>query len=580
MIGLLQRLLPFISYRRKLQLCLIFFLMFLSAFAEIISIGAVVPFLGVLLDPTIILDNHYFIYINHKFQFDESKLILITTILFIIVVILSALIKFSLLWNIKRVGHGIGSDLSILIYDKTINQPYQDFIKLNSSDLISGISTKISVVTGNVLLPILQFFSSSLIISIILLMLVIVNPIISLVIFFILGSIYSVILLFTKSRLKKNSQRISHSSNNLIKVIQESVGGIRDIILGNYQDYFNGLYLNADQSLRKGKAENEIISAMPKFLMETVGIIIISIIAFIYSSDNDNLLSIIPLLGATAVGAQKILPLLQQVYASISMIRGETVSFHDVLGLLHANTCDVVTNKSIERISFDSTIEFRDVSFSYSNNNEYELSNVNLRINKGDIVGIIGETGSGKSTFIDLLIGLLRKNKGEILIDGRSLSDTNINEWRSLIAHVPQSIYLTDNTIKENIAFGVSYDEINFSRVEYVCEKACLNEFVDKLDTIVGERGINLSGGQRQRIGIARALYDDSKEIIVFDEATSALDDEIESKIIESLHLNLKNEYTIFMIAHRLSSLKHCNKIITISNGEIKSIKNGIETRS
>ena len=571
-----KRIWPFLNQKRKKQLVLILVLMILSSFSEIISIGSVIPFLGVLISPEKIFENETIIPLLDFFEINNNdQLIPVFTFLFVFAAIFSGTVRFMLLWFQKRVGHGIGSDLSIDIFNKTLHQSYITYLNKNSSQLISGISTKISVVTGNTLLPILQLLSSSFIILSILLILIIVDPIISLITFFAFGIIYSVILILTKKQITSNSLKISKSADKLIKVIQEGLGGIRDILIDGTQKEFCKSYREADLPLRLSKANNEIISGMPKFLIETLGIILIALVAYMSSLTENGLIDSIPVLGALAIGAQRLLPLLQQFYASITMIKGEKASFYDVLDLLN-QPLNNHSEKSVKKIDFVNKIEFKNIAFKYDKLNNNVLEDINLIIKRGERVGLIGSTGSGKSTLLDLLMGLLHPTQGQLIVDSIEIDETNFTHWQKNIAHVPQSIYLSDASVNENIAFGIPKEKINHERVIEVCKQAQIFDFINnlpkKFETTVGERGVKFSGGQRQRLGIARALYK-SARLIVFDEATSALDEDTEVEVMNSIN-SLENNVTMFIVAHRTSTLKQCDKIIKIENGNIQKILN------
>ncbi len=564
---------PHLSSRRKKQILLLILLTIFASIFEIVSIGSVVPFLGVLLSPDKIFNNEDFSYALQFLEINSiDNLAPKITILFILSALFSGMSRFLLLYMQKFLGHGIGSDISISIFKRTLYQPYKVFMVRNSSKIISGISTKISVVTGSTILPIFQFMSSSFIIFSIVIVLIIVNPLVSIIVFLGFGSMYALMMLLSKNKLKKNSIRISKSSDLLIKAIQEGLGGIRDIIVNSTQEVYCKVYNDCDRPLRKAKANNEIIYGMPKFLIETIGIVAIAFIAFSFTKTDGGLAVQIPLLGAFAIGAQKLLPLLQQLYASISQIKGEKSSFRDVMELLN-QPMPKNHNKPFSNIAFNSNIELKAIFFRYDNSSlNWTLNNVNIKVKKGEKIGLIGSTGSGKSTLIDLILGLLNPSQGHFLVDGVVIDANNSKSWQSKIAHVPQDIFLADASVKQNIAFGVN--NINMERVKQAARNAEISDFIESLplgyDTNIGERGVKFSGGQQQRLGIARALYK-SADLIIFDEATSALDRKTEKEVMNSID-SLSKSVTIILVAHRISSLSNCDRIIQIENGSIKRI--------
>jgi ATP-binding cassette subfamily B protein len=272
-----------------------------------------------------------------------------------------------------------------------------------------------------------------------------------------------------------------------------------------------------------------------------------------------------------ALGAQRLLPLMQQLFGNWSVVAGSKGSMRDVLNLLDQPLPTFANQSEPEPLKLSQSIVFQEVSFRYSNHTPWVLNDVNLTIPKGAHVGIIGATGSGKSTLLDLMMGLLRPTRGRILVDGNPIDLTNQRAWQRTIAHVPQSIYLTDATITENIAFGIPPGQIDIERVRKAAQQAQIAHFIESriegYDAVVGERGVRLSGGQRQRIGIARALYKQAS-VLIFDEATSALDNDTEQAIMETIE-DLNKEITLFMIAHRISTLKKCNLTLIVENGKI-----------
>jgi ATP-binding cassette subfamily B protein len=306
--------------------------------------------------------------------------------------------------------------------------------------------------------------------------------------------------------------------------------------------------------------------------MEAIGMGLIAILAYFMTQQQNGISTAIPILGALALGAQRLLPTLQQAYSSYSAIQGSKSSIQDVLDLLNQPLpIHATQNQSLE-IPFKKEITLNNISFRYSKNTPWVLKNINLKITKGMRIGFIGSTGSGKSTLLDIIMGLLEPTKGEVVVDNHVITISNRQVWQKHIAHVPQSIYLSDSTIEENIAFGISRDEINTKRVEKSIKQAKIDELISEsmgnYQTIVGEQGIRLSGGQRQRIGIARALYKQA-DILVLDEATSALDNDTEFEVMKELS-GLKKDLTVLIIAHRLSTLKGCDKIIKIhDNGAV-----------
>jgi len=373
----------------------------------------------------------------------------------------------------------------------------------------------------------------------------------------------------TKSILKKNSKIISHQSNQMIKVIQEGLGGIRDVLINGHQTFYSESYRAADSKFRNAGAINKFIISSPRFIMETIGMLVISILAYLITKSNDGIMNAVPVLGAMAIGAQKLLPALQQVYSSVTNMKSAKSSFLDVIDLLNQEIKS--EENGIKKIEFRKYIEIKNVSFQYPSAKQEILKNLNLEIFKGDKVGIVGSTGSGKTTLLDIIMGLLIPSFGDIFIDGFKLTSNNRVNWQKNLSHVPQEVYLSDVSIAENIALGFKKNEIDLKQIMKVCEAAGVNSFISDLpnsyETLVGEKGVKLSGGQKQRIGIARALYRKS-DILLLDEATSALDVRTEKDVMEKIQ-NLDKNLTIIMIAHRISTLRNCDYILEVNQGKI-----------
>jgi ATP-binding cassette subfamily B protein len=351
--------------------------------------------------------------------------------------------------------------------------------------------------------------------------------------------------------------------------LQEGLGGIRDVLIDGSQDTFSEIYEKADSQLRKSQAKITYISSSPRFSIEMFALVLMAIFAYQLSNNPNGINNPIPLLGTLALGAQRILPILQQIYVGYTNIKGGESYLVDVLNLLEQPLPEA-HNISNKKLLFNKKIIFNNVGFYYTKKS-IVLDEINFSINKGSKVGIFGKTGGGKSTILDILMGLLTSTSGTLFIDDQAIDASNVKLWQKHIAHVPQFIYLSDSTIAENIAFGISPDQIDYNRLKIAASKARLLETIELMPngflTSVGERGISLSGGQRQRIGIARAIYKQA-DVIIFDEATSALDSETESEIMQEIY-NLDKNITIFIVAHRLSTLKNCNHFFEVGNKRI-----------
>lgn len=575
--SLLNRLIGHVSSVRQRQFCFLAVLMVLSSFAEILSIGAVFPFLGVLTTPKYVFEHSLAIPLLSYFNITSAdELLLPVTIGFIFAVLSASAIRLFLLWATTKLSFATGADLSVDIYRKTLYQPYSVHLSRNSSEIIDGISVKTNNVIYSVILPSLTLISSAILVITILIALYVMNPMIAMVSFGGFGSIYALIIILTKKRILHNGRKIAFESSRLIKSLQEGLGGIRDILLDNTQSIYCKSYQATDRALRQAQGSNLFISQSPRFGMEALGMVLIAILAYGLSSKSDGVSTAIPLLGAFALGAQRLLPILQQAYYGWTNIRGMQSTLASVLELLDQPVPSDSLEDNPGSIAFEKHISLNNVSFRYPASEIKILDKLNLMIPKGSRVGIIGATGSGKSTLLDMLMLLLEPASGTIEIDGVELNASNRLAWQKHIAHVPQTIFLTDSSIAENIAFGVERANIDFDRVKRAAIQAQISETIEclpkKYDTYVGERGVRLSGGQRQRIGIARALYKEA-DVIILDEATSALDNETEEALISSINA-LSKDITVLMIAHRLTTLKDCDMIVELGASGVVKIGN------
>jgi len=555
---------------RKIQYFFLILLMLLASFAEVLSIGAVIPFLTVFSNPETISDNIYFDYFLSFLNLDESiDILFIFTFIFVTAILLSAILRILLMRYTIKLSFITGADIGAKIFEKTLYMAYQDHISVNSSETINGISKKTDLIIDNVILQVTNLTSSFFLLSIILSALIYIDTNLALTALTGFGTIYLLIIFFTKNKLIKNSNNVAFYTTNVVKILQESLGGIKNLIIGGTQEIFYKNFRSSDLSLRRAQGNTSITVQSPKFIMEGLGMSLIALLAFFLNEESNNL---IPVLGALALGAQRLLPVLQQAYAAWSSMRGAQASLIDIVLLLNKDNSSQVDEKLEKKIDFSKKIKFEDISFKYDSDSKYVLNDINFSIYKGSMVGFVGETGSGKSTLLDLLTGLLIPSLGKIVIDKDELNNFNKRNWQKKISFVPQDIFLIDSTLRENIAFGASKKNIDDEKIIKVSKIAQIHSFIDSLpekySTQVGERGARLSGGELQRVGIARALYNNS-EILVLDEATSALDENTERKLMQGIY-DLGNNLTVLIIAHRISTLKRCNSIIKLNQGKIE----------
>jgi ATP-binding cassette subfamily B protein len=563
-------LLKSVSIRRRWQFIVVFVLMLAATVAEVASLGAVVPFLAALSDPKQVLDypsvKSIFEFLGLSLTSDTVRLQL--TLMFSAAALTSGVLRFVLIYYSARVNHAVVHELGTEVFRRALYQDYLTHLKRNSSEIVGAIAKVDVVAWGLTMLS--NCVSASVMGIAILVALVLVDPWVSLGVLGGIGFIYVSVTIITRRRLKLNSQVINEAYGGRVKAVQEGMGSLRDMILDQSQVIFAERFNRIDRAMRGAQASNAIIGPSPRFGVEAFGMVLIALVAFYLTQKNGAFATALPVLGVLALGAQRLLPLVQQIYRGTTYLIGNQSVIHDVAVLLQA---EVNENKLVgeERFPFKNQIRLTGVEFTYGAEAATVLKNVSLAIPKGACVGFVGETGSGKSTLIDIIVGLLAPNRGKVEIDGVPISESTRLSWQKNIAYVPQDIYLRDASFAENIAFGVSPGMIDMSRVREAAAAAQIDQFIEQThfqyDGNIGEQGVNLSGGQRQRLGIARALYK-SSPVLILDEATSALDEKTEAAVIASV-LESNPNVTILMIAHRVSTLEECDFVVRLVDGRI-----------
>ena len=569
--SLLQRLWRQIRPCRRRQFLWIIWLGIVTGFSEVLSLGAVLPFLGVMTAPERVVK---FPLVHRAMTIfgvtTNSQLVLLLAVAFGVAAVVAGTLRLLLLWSCTRAALATGADFSSEAYRRTLYQPYQVHVMRNSSDFISGIVGKVSD-TIQVLSLLLTVINSAILLIFITTALLVINPVIASSAIVGFGGCYLAIMRITRRRLRDSGRRISLEQSAVIKALQEGIGGIRDVLLDGTQPVYYEIFRQADRSLRRALGTVIFVSNSPRFLMEALGMVLIATLAFAITRTAGGIATALPVLGVIAFGAQRLLPVLQQAYGAWATIVGSQGSLSATLDLLEQPVDDSVLASPPAPISFHQGVCFDSVRFRYTDDGPWVLDGLNLTIPRGSRIGFVGTTGSGKSTALDLLMGLLAPTEGRVLVDGLPVAGARVRAWQSVIAHVPQHVFLADSSIAENIALGVNPPDIDLDRVRQAAGQAQISDFIDGRPegyaARVGERGIRLSGGQRQRIGIARALYKRAS-VLIFDEATSALDNATEQLVMKAIDV-LNRDLTIVMIAHRLSTVRHCDLIVELDRGKV-----------
>ncbi|WP_291713826.1 ABC transporter ATP-binding protein [Limnobacter sp. CACIAM 66H1] len=566
----LKLLWPHVSPQRRKHLVGLLFLMLIGACAELISLGAIVPFIAVLSNPEKALEIEGIRLLLDLTNSGQAQLGIVVSIALAMIVGLATVVRLVLLWATNKVVFGIGYDIGVGVFSKTLHRPYSWHVSRNSSEVLGGL-TKAQIVVQGYLLPLLNAIVAVVLATGMIAMLVYVDPFVAVTGAGAFGLLYFAMALSIRKKIAINGEKIAESNNKRIQEMQEGIGGIRDVILDSSQQIYINRFASVDETMRQAQASNTFLANSPRLAIEGLGLMIIAGFALIATKAGD-LNELLPVLGALGLGAQKLMPLIQQVYMGWNSATVNRRSLFDVLDLLGQPDYSIEPSP----VTFKQSLTLLNITYHYPTTPDRPaLEQIDLNIKKGQVVGIVGKTGSGKSTLVDLLMGLIPASEGDFLVDENRLdSESKLRGWSSLVAHVPQSIFLADCSIAQNIALGVCESEIDESKLRKAAKAAEIDGYINSLSggykTEVGERGVRLSGGQRQRIGIARALYRHA-EVLVLDEATSALDDATEKKVIDNIHSTYPH-LTIVMVAHRLTTLRQCDFIVQMVDGAVSKL--------
>ncbi|MBO6788901.1 MAG: ABC transporter ATP-binding protein [Dinoroseobacter sp.] len=568
-----------------MQFYALFGLMIVAAFAEIVSLGAVLPFVTAIFTPETVANQPTLSPFIERFGLQDTQdFIFAATVLFVSAAISAAILRILFLRLSIRFAYFAGADLGHEIFVRTLYQPYEVHMMRNSADVISGITRKVDGVVSGVLLPVLNFWANTLVFCAILTGMILVNSAVALgaIIFF--GTAYIGITLMVRRRVRISAKRISTAQKGVFKSLNEGLAGIRDVLLAGTQNHFATYFRKSDVSLRLAQADIRYLSQFPRFVLEAFAIGSLAIFAYLWVKTAEDPTDALPVFAALAFAGQRMMPALQQGYAAFISAMGSAAILKDVLELVEQPLPPrLSTNPDTQAVAlpFKRSVAFDAVSYTYPGGSHPVVSEVSLEIPKGARVGIIGETGSGKTTLVDILLGMLPPSSGQIRIDGLPLSASDISGWRANISCVPQLVFLSDTSFLENIALGVKAEDISRERAYLAARQVnlvqAIERYPEKIDAFVGEAGVNLSGGQRQRLGIARALYREA-QILVLDEATSALDTMTEREVMEAIS-SLRTDLTIIMIAHRHSTLRGCDMILRVANGKVSTLGSFDEAR-
>ena len=570
MIDVLKKINFLLTKRQRKGLVLLSFLLFFGMILEVFGLGILVPALNVIIDPQALDTNSLISNIKDFFpQLSDNDFAFNFLIFIVLVYFVKSLFLVFLVFKQNRFLTNYTAYITNALFSSYLSQPYSFHLKKNTSELIKNIQIEISGFSAFLLALITIFIEGGFVLSI-LCTLIYIEPFGALSIGIFYGLLSLIFLKFTKKKLNQWGKLREEIDAKVSKTALEGLGGIKELLILGKTRFFINRFGEQNYFKARLNANHNTISQIPRFYLELISIIgLVSFIIMQLFQGKDSS-SLITILGVFVAATFRMIPSLNRIISAIQSMKFFKNSVDIIFNEIKLNSRPLEFLDSQQNSIFQNKIQFADVSFWYNKNSDI-LKDINLEIKKGETIGIIGESGSGKSTFVDLLIGLHKQNSGDILIDG--VNDCQLKQsWRNIIGYVSQTIYLTDDSIKNNIAFGVSENQINEERITALLEIVQLKKFVNNLElgfnTKVGDRGVQLSGGQRQRIGIARALYNDP-DILILDEATASLDTDTETKVMESIY-GLKGEKTIIIIAHRLSTLEICDTVYEIKDQFLK----------
>jgi len=550
-------------------------LQIIAAGSEILSLGAVIPFLGALANaPQLLSQPGMQPWLHFLSIQTPQQLVVAMAVLFGGAVVLSNALRLLAIRMQYHLSAGLGNTISAEVYRRTLYQPYSFHTQHSSSEFIALSTSDAAIVSGGLIPAAFYFVTNLLVVLAITITLVALDPWVALAAAAVVGGAYGLIVVKTREALHRNGKKISELNAQAVKTIQEGLGGIRDVLIDGTQPVFESAHRQANRAMLQAQGTNAFIAMAPRFLVEPIAMCAIAAFAVSAAYDSGQLQRVLPLLGAVALGANRLLPALQQCFVSLATVRGQQVSLIKVNQALCRPISPEQLAHPVRKLALHDELRFEEVWFSYpSAPSAWVLKGVNISIKANTTVAFIGATGCGKSTRADLILGLLQPQRGQITADGKLLSGEQMRAWQASVAHVPQQIYLSDATIAENIAFGVPRAEIDMARVQHAAKLAHIADFIEQrplaYQELVGERGVRLSGGQKQRIGIARALYKQAS-VIIFDEATSALDNTTEKEVMAAIE-GLSHHLTIILIAHRLSTLQSADVIYEFNAGQIRA---------
>ena len=561
---------------QRKQFYLLQVLVIIMSLAEIVSIVSIVPFMTIVGDPSVLEKDNLLSILFLKSNIDDPyEFIFYLGFIVLATLAIATLISMFITWRLTMFANKVGVEIGDRLYTYYLNQDWLFHTIGNSSNLTKKIANESTRLTSEILVPLMLMNSRIVLTFFIVFLMFLHDPFVLMIILLVFSLSYIILFKFIRQRLVINGKNISNMFLERFKLMSEGFGGIKEVLLLGRSNYFKERFNKAGNILSHSLGTNRAMEKTPRYFMEWLGFTtIIVLVLYLLKNSQGNLGIILPVLSAYALAGMKLLPALQQIYHSIAQVKGNISAYETIQEDLKNSTTTetsqkVETNQQVW--SKHNEINLKNIKFNYPDKTIPALENISLTIKPNSTVGFVGTTGSGKSTLIDVILGLIKPQQGEIAIDGTPLTKKNLRMWQNKIGFVPQTIFLTEGTIAENITFGIPQDLIDYVQIKKVLKLAHLEEWVSQLEkgvyTKVGERGVQVSGGQKQRIGIARALYNEA-DVLVFDEATSALDGITEKNIMNAIN-KFTGQKTLIIIAHRMKTVEKCNQIFMMENGRV-----------
>jgi ABC-type multidrug transport system fused ATPase/permease subunit len=566
----LRQVFAFMPPARRRQFGLVLALMLAAAVAELVTVGAVLPFLTLLSNPGALTGAPFAGPLLASLP-PGDRLVAATSFLMIAALVAGA-IRLQLAWSSQRFVFRLGHEISVEVQRRVLSQPYSWHVAHNSREIVASLE-KVQLMSSAVALQFVQSLAAAILSTFIVAALIAIDPAAALAAALSLSILYVGVSTGVRRLLGRNAKTVASAFSERVGLVQESLGGIRDVIIDDAREAFLETFRRVDADYARARAVNSFVGTAPRFVIEAAGIVLIAAIALVLARREGGFAAALPMLGALALGAQRLLPLVQQIYSGWTSIRANRRLTADILALLSLPAPRDEGAATARPLPLEREIRIENLRFTYPGRAEPALDGIDLVIPRGTRVALVGATGSGKSTLADMIMGLLEPDEGRVTVDGAPLRGAALSAWRRGIGHVSQSVFLADAPIERNIAFGAGEAAIDRARIVEAARLARLHDFIESLPhgyaTRSGERGIGLSGGQRQRLGLARALYKGAP-VLVLDEATGALDEATEAEVLESLdRLSAERGLTIVMIAHRLHPAFRCDMVVRLDKGRI-----------